>query len=96
MLSVSDGISPEHIMRCEKLIRPQIRRTPVIEIDGADVGVDSIKLCLKLELFQHCGSFKARGAFANLLTPPGGRAPYGYTANTANNCAIYDAQGPHS
>ena len=55
-------------MRCEKLIRPQIRRTPVIEIDGADVGVDSIKLCLKLELFQHCGSFKARGAFANLLT----------------------------
>jgi len=56
------------IARCEKLIRPYVRRTPVIEIDGADVGVGSGKLCLKLELFQHSGSFKARGAFANLLT----------------------------
>src|SRR3954464_15300463 len=43
----------------EKLIRPHVRRTPVIEADG---------LTLKLELLQHSGSFKARGAFANLLT----------------------------
>jgi threonine synthase len=34
---------------------------------GADVGLNSFKLCLKLELLQHSGSFKARGAFANLL-----------------------------
>src|SRR5205085_4941649 len=27
-------------------------------------------LTLKLELFQHAGSFKARGAFTNLLTRP--------------------------
>jgi threonine dehydratase len=39
-----------------------------MEIDGADVGLNSIRLCLKLELLQHSGSFKARGAFANLLT----------------------------
>src|SRR3954462_9864631 len=43
----------------EKLIRPHVRRTPVIEAEG---------LTLKLELLQHSGSFKARGAFANLLT----------------------------
>jgi len=55
-------------MRCEALIRPHIRCTPIIEIDGADIGIGSNKLCLKLELFQHSGSFKARGAFANLLT----------------------------
>jgi len=30
-------------------------------------GVNSLKLALKLELLQHSGSFKARGAFANLL-----------------------------
>ena len=65
---VSDAINSERITRCEKLIRPYVRRTPVIEIDGADVGFDSIRLCLKLELLQHSGSFKARGAFANLLT----------------------------
>jgi threonine dehydratase len=67
-LTVSDAISPEHITLCEELIRPHIRRTPVIEIDSADFRLDSIKLCLKLELLQHSGSFKARGAFANLLT----------------------------
>lgn len=68
MSSVSDAVNPGQITRCEKLIRPYVRRTPVIEVDGADVGLTSSKLCLKLELFQHSGSFKARGAFANLLT----------------------------
>ena len=38
-----------------------------MEINGADVDVNSDGLSLKLELFQHSGSFKARGAFANLL-----------------------------
>ncbi len=67
MLSVSDTISPENIARCEELIRPYIRRTPVMEVDTADFGLGSNRLCLKLELFQHSGSFKVRGAFANLL-----------------------------
>jgi threonine dehydratase len=57
------------------LIRPYIRRTPVIEVDGADFGLDGITLVLKLEFLQHSGSFKARGAFTNLLmreVPPAG------------------------
>jgi threonine dehydratase len=61
-------VSRTEIIRYETLIRPYIRRTPVIEIDGADIGIGSNKLCLKLELLQHSGSFKARGAFASLLT----------------------------
>ena len=65
---VADLVNPEQIARCEKVIRPFIRRTPVIDIDTADIGLGSGRLCLKLELFQHSGSFKARGAFANLLT----------------------------
>jgi threonine dehydratase len=68
MSSVSNALGSEQITRCEKLIRPYVRRTPVIEIAAADVGLNSCQLCLKLELFQHSGSFKARGAFANLLT----------------------------
>jgi threonine dehydratase len=66
-LSTFEAIGPESIVRCESLIRTHIRRTPVIEIDAADVGLQSRHLWLKLELFQHSGSFKARGAFANLL-----------------------------
>ena len=40
----------------------------MIEVDGADFGLDSITIVFKLELCQHGGSFKARGAFTNLLT----------------------------
>jgi len=68
MLGESAAVNSEHIARCERLIRPYVRRTPVIEIDAADVGLKSSKVCLKLELLQHSGSFKARGAFANLLS----------------------------
>ncbi|HEX7318032.1 MAG TPA: threonine/serine dehydratase [Pyrinomonadaceae bacterium] len=51
-----------------RLISPYIRRTPVIDIDASDFGLDPARLSFKLELLQHSGSFKVRGAFANLLT----------------------------
>jgi len=66
-MSIGDAIGRQSIARCEARIRPHIRRTPVTEIDAADVGLEARPLCLKLELLQHSGSFKARGAFANLL-----------------------------
>ena len=68
-------LSRDRIEQTERVIRPYIRRTPILEVDGADFGLDSIKIVFKLELFQHSGSFKARGAFTNILTrevPPAG------------------------
>jgi len=62
-----DTISRTHIEAAERLIRPHIRLTPIIEIDGRDFGLDTGAVVLKLEMLQHSGSFKARGAFANLL-----------------------------
>ena len=56
-----DGIAAAH-----EQIRPYVRRTPTLTLDG---------VIAKLELFQHAGSFKTRGAFANLLMraiPPAG------------------------
>ena len=50
------------------VIRPHVRRTPVLETSGADLGLPPFPLALKLELFQHSGSFKTRGAFTNLIT----------------------------
>jgi threonine dehydratase len=61
-------VTREKIAQCEKLIRPHIRRTPVVEVEGMDFGLPIESLTLKLELLQHSGSFKARGAFTNLLT----------------------------
>ncbi|HVI71174.1 MAG TPA: threonine/serine dehydratase, partial [Pyrinomonadaceae bacterium] len=62
------AISRERIQATERVIRPHIRRTPILEVDGTEFGLDSIKIVFKLELFQHSGSFKARGAFTNILT----------------------------
>jgi threonine dehydratase len=61
------SVTRDSIARTYSLIRPYIRSTPVIEVDGADFGLAGVLLSLKLELLQHTGSFKTRGAFANLL-----------------------------
>jgi threonine dehydratase len=57
----------DEIARTYQVIRPHLRRTPVIEVEGADFGLRPGPMALKLELLQHTGSFKPRGAFANLL-----------------------------
>jgi threonine dehydratase len=60
-------LTPAAVAAVDERIRPYVRRTPVIEIDGADFGLPDGPLTLKLEPLQHSGSFKVRGAFANLL-----------------------------
>lgn len=60
-------VNREAIATVSELVRPHIRRTPVIDVAGVDFDLPVATLSLKLELFQHSGSFKARGAFANLL-----------------------------
>src|SRR6188474_1363467 len=54
----------------ERLIRSRVRRTPVIRLERSEFGLGSGQLVLKLEQLQHSGSFKARGAFTNLLLRP--------------------------
>jgi threonine dehydratase len=57
------------------VIAPYVRVTPVVDASGADFGLPAFPLACKLELLQHAGSFKTRGAFANLLlraVPPAG------------------------
>jgi threonine dehydratase len=64
-------IVPEEIHRTYAAIRPYLRRTPVIQAGlGAsnESGPQAARpVSLKLEQMQCAGSFKARGAFANLL-----------------------------
>jgi threonine dehydratase len=55
---MNDDIDQAGIKRVYDVIRTHIRRTPVLDVDG---------VTLKLEQLQHSGSFKARGAMANLL-----------------------------
>ena len=57
-------MSRREIAAMRTVIAPHIRRTPVV-----DVGMETSRepVSLKLETLQHTGSFKARGAFANLV-----------------------------
>src|SRR6185295_20237294 len=79
-------LSRERIQGTERVIRPHIRRTPILEVDGADFGLDAITIIFKLELLQHAGSFKARGAFTNMLTREVG--PAGVVAASGGNHGV--------
>ncbi|MGB6357049.1 MAG: threonine/serine dehydratase [Steroidobacteraceae bacterium] len=61
-------ISTHQIRSTYAIILPHIRRTPIVDVDPADFGIESARLVLKLESLQHAGSFKSRGAFTHLLT----------------------------
>ena len=93
--SISEGgaakpsVTPADIRAAHRRIASRIRRTPLLETPVA--GAPPVSL--KLECLQHSGSFKARGAFNNLLTrpaPPAGCA----TASGGNHGAAvaYAAQ----
>ncbi len=63
-------ITSHAISSVATLIRPYVLATPVALVDRAAFGLEPGPLVLKLEQLQHSGSFKARGAFANLLLRP--------------------------
>jgi threonine dehydratase len=67
MSAESTPISPADISATYEVIRPYVRRTPVLELSGIELGLPPCTIILKLEFMQHAGSFKTRGAFANLL-----------------------------
>jgi threonine dehydratase len=59
-------ISRSEVEAAWSLIRPHVRRTPVIELGAGSLGVTA-PLALKLESLQVSGTFKGRGAFHKLL-----------------------------
>jgi threonine dehydratase len=72
---MTEDVTRDHIIETDTIIRPHIRRTPVLTVLGTDFGLGADAVTLKLEMMQHSGSFKVRGAFANLLmrsVPPAG------------------------
>ena len=76
----------EAISRAAHRIAPHIRRTPVIDIR---FGGLSRPVTLKLELLQHSGSFKARGAFNNLAAAFEMKTDGNATARATANNQIY-------
>jgi threonine dehydratase len=65
--AAADALTRAAVEAVESRIRRYVRCTPVISIDRAEFGLPAGPLAIKLEMLQHSGSFKVRGAFANLL-----------------------------
>jgi threonine dehydratase len=86
-------ITRERIKATEAKIRPYVRRTPWLAADMTDFGLAAGALIFKLEFLQHSGSFKARGAFANLLLrkPPA----VGVVAASGGNHGVAVAYAAH-
>jgi threonine dehydratase len=64
-MAMSDAELVRAVAEAEPAIRPFVRQTPLLD-PGGDIAPHG-RVLLKLELLQHSGSFKARGAFANLV-----------------------------
>jgi threonine dehydratase len=60
-------VTPDDIEAAWRRIAGHVRETPVFNLPASTYGLAD-PLQLKLELFQHTGSFKPRGAFNNLLS----------------------------
>ncbi len=60
-------VTRDDIAAAADRIAGRVRRTPVLELDAGTLGA-GVTGVLKLELHQHAGSFKARGAFNRLLS----------------------------
>ena len=76
-MNITGLITQDMIGEAARVTRPHIRRTPVVECNASDFGLNESTLTFKLELLQHSGSFKARGAMFNILSrqiPPAGVA----------------------
>ena len=68
MTTTATAIDRAAIGHAHDRIRDHVRLTPILSASSADLGLAPCPLTLKLELFQHAGSFKTRGAFTNLLS----------------------------
>lgn len=80
-------VGRDEVERTHAVIGPWVRRTPVVAVEPADLGVPgAFGLRLKLEQLQRGGSFKTRGAFANLLLRP--VPPVGVVAASGGNHGV--------
>ena len=69
-----DKFDIEHLGAVRNALSGRVKRTPVLALNGSKIAPlipQNTEIFMKLELFQHTGSFKARGALLGVdwLTP---------------------------
>lgn len=99
------SISRHDIDAARQRIAGDVRHTPLLRLQGSDMGIDCAELWLKLEHLQVGGSFKARGMFnrmranavpeAGVVIASGGNAgiAVAVAAKTLNvHCEVFVAE----
>lgn len=90
MTGEAPWLAPDTLRDVRASLAPHIRATPVWgwrdDLVDRLLGPGAVPV-LKLELLQHTGSFKVRGALAVMLDLPPGRLARGVTAVSAGNHA---------
>jgi threonine dehydratase len=66
-MNATPAVSRAAIAAAAARLAPHVRRTPVLAVPAGELGLGA-EMVLKLELLQHAGSFKPRGAFNRILT----------------------------
>ncbi|MDN5930121.1 MAG: pyridoxal-phosphate dependent enzyme, partial [Pseudonocardia sp.] len=91
---MADLISPADIAAAAQRIAGHVLRTPTVPSPGLTAHL-GVPVTLKLELLQHTGSFKPRGAFHKLLGLSGLERSAGVVAVSGGNhgLAVADAAG---
>jgi threonine dehydratase len=91
----SEPVPPSlaEIEAAAQALRGLVALTPILELDGGRLSPDlaGTEVVLKLELFQHTGSFKPRGALTAMLGLSPDQLARGVTAVSAGNHAIATA-----
>ncbi|QBD77602.1 threonine/serine dehydratase [Ktedonosporobacter rubrisoli] len=82
----------EEVLQAEQRIRPHIRETPLEYSPQLSIMTGG-KVYLKLENWQHSGSFKVRGALSKLLTLSPEQRAQGVVAASSGNHGIAAAFG---
>ncbi len=70
----------------------KVRHTPVVSLHGEEVGVPA-RVVLKLELLQHTGSFKARGALNSVMSLDAGTTRVAAASGGNHGAAVAWAAG---
>ncbi|MEL7297973.1 MAG: threonine/serine dehydratase [Pseudomonadota bacterium] len=90
----SPDISPVNLSAIDALrnrLQPFLRPTPTLPVAALSETCEPRELVAKFELWQVTGSFKARGALANVAVIPEAERSHGVTAVSAGNHAIATA-----
>jgi threonine dehydratase len=86
-----DHITLERMRERAGELRGKVRHTPIVPLEAPlltrALGA-AARVSLKLECFQHTGTFKARGALSNVAAIPEEKRGAGVTAASAGNHAI--------